>query len=73
MDNVALYGHWICPFATRPGVEWSPEQTEEIVGRFEAFRRKRRLNGGSSVRRDAAGDCATDPNATPSPHRRGNA
>ncbi len=25
-----------------PGVEWSPEQTDEFVGRFEAFRRKRR-------------------------------
>ena len=25
-----------------PAVEWSPEQTEEFAGRFEAFRRKRR-------------------------------
>lgn len=28
-----------------PGVEWSPEQTDEFVGRFEAFRRKRRSQG----------------------------
>ncbi len=70
-SDVALSGHWICPFATRvefalhhrgitrdlvdlppsavrgadfvlPGVEWSPDQTHEFVGRFEAFRRKRR-------------------------------
>jgi len=27
-------------------VEWSTEQTDEFVGRFEAFRRKRRSNGG---------------------------
>ena len=25
-----------------PGVEWSPEQTDEFVGRFEAFRRRHR-------------------------------
>ncbi|MCP4834075.1 MAG: glutathione S-transferase family protein [Ilumatobacter sp.] len=30
-----------------PGVEWSPEQTDEFVGRFEAFRRKRRSQNAS--------------------------
>lgn len=28
-----------------PSVEWSPEQTDEFVGRFEAFRRTRRTQG----------------------------
>jgi len=31
-----------------PGVEWSPEQTDEFVGRFEAFRRKRQRHTGGS-------------------------
>ena len=30
-----------------PGVEWSPGQTDEFVGRFEAFRRKRRSREAS--------------------------
>ena len=29
-----------------PGVEWSPTQTDEFVGRFEAFRRKRKRDSG---------------------------
>ena len=31
-----------------PGVEWSGEQTDEFVGRFEAFRRKRRSQGATN-------------------------
>ena len=30
-----------------PSVEWSTEQTDEFVGRFEAFRRKRRSQNAS--------------------------
>ena len=37
----AAHGERCRTLAGWPGVEWSPGQTDEFVGRFEAFRRKR--------------------------------
>ncbi len=41
-DEWRAHGERCRTLAGWPGVEWSPEQTDEFVGRFEAFRRKRR-------------------------------
>ena len=47
-DEWRAHGERCRALAGWPGVEWSPEQTDEFVGRFEAFRRKRQTHTGGN-------------------------